>query len=134
MRRTTPLHKCTTQAGSETGNETMTKAPPYLLTLLVLAANSPAFCEEASLEEMKQRCQQARETKIAPLREAAIEECVSSRRSSRTREDCERVYRGFGEGGGTVTGGFRPAMFNDLPECVEYFEAQDRQGMDGSRR
>jgi len=112
----------------------MIKAPPYLLTLLVLAANSPAFCEEASLEEMKQRCQQAREIKIAPLREAAIEECVSSRRSSRTHEDCERIHRAFGEGGGTATGGFRSRMFNDLPECVEYFEAQHRQETDRSRR
>ena len=112
----------------------MTKAPPYLLTLLVLAANAPAFCEEASLEEMKQRCQQAREIKIAPLREAAIEECVSRRRSSRTHEDCERIYRDFGEGGGTATGGFRSGMFSDLPECVEYFEAQDKQRMDRSRR
>ena len=112
----------------------MTKAPPYLLTLLVLAANSPAFCEEASLEEMKQRCQQARETKIAPLRESAIEECVSSRRSSRTREDCERLNSDFGTGGGIVTGGSRPAMFIDLPECVEYLKALDRQGNNGSRR
>ena len=122
------------QAGSESGNENMAKTPLYLIALLVLAANSPAFCEEASLEEMKQRCQQARETKIAPLREAAIEECVSSHRTSRTREDCERIYRDFGEGGGTVAGGFRPGMFNDLPECVEYFEAQHRQETDRSRR
>ncbi len=83
---------------------------------------------------MNKRCQQAREAKIAPLREAAIEECVSSRRSIRTREDCERIYRDFGEGVGTVTGGFRPGMFNDLPECIEYFEAQYRQRADRSRR
>jgi len=134
MLPTTPIAKCTTPVDSETGNEKMTKTPPFLIALLVIAANSPAFCEEASLEEMKQRCQQAREAKIAPLREAAIEECVSSRRSSRTQEDCERIYRDFGEGGGTVTGGFRPGMFNDLPQCVEYFEVRDRQGTDRSRR
>jgi hypothetical protein len=110
----------------------MTKTLPYLTALLVLTANAPAFCEEASLEEMKQRCQQARETKIAPLREAAIEECVSRRRSIRTQEDCERRYRDFGESVGTD--GFGPGMFNDLPECIEYFEVQDRQGTDRSRR
>lgn len=65
MRPTTPIAKCTTPVGSEAGNEKMTKTPPCLTALLVLAANSPAFCEEASLEEMKQRCQQAREAKIA---------------------------------------------------------------------
>ena len=128
------MRKCTTRAGSVTGNEKMIKTPHCLIALYILTINSPAFCEETSLGKIKQRCQQARETKIAPLREAAIEECVSSRRSSRTQEDCERKCRDFGEGGGTVTGGFRPGMFNDLPECVEYLEVRDRQGTDRSRR
>ena len=128
------MEQYTKRVGSEAGKENMTKTSPDLIALIVLATNSPAFGQEVSLEEMKQRCQQAREAKIAPLREAAIDECVSSRRSSRTQEDCERIYRDFGEGGGTVPGGFRPGMFNDLPECVEYFEVRDRPGTDSSRR
>jgi hypothetical protein len=115
------------------GSESMNKPPLFLMTLLALVASPPAFSQAASLEELQQRCQAAREKKIAPLREAAIEECASNRRSSRTRADCERIYAGFGGGGGTVDGGARPAMFNDLPECVEYFEALDRQRT-GSRR
>ncbi|MGA7980607.1 MAG: DUF4124 domain-containing protein [Chromatiaceae bacterium] len=82
---------------------------------------------EPSLEELRQRCQEARERKIAPLRAQAIEECISANRSTRTREDCERIYHDLGEGGRTVTGAYRPEMFNDLPECVEYFRAQDRE-------
>ena len=105
----------------------MNRTTICLLVLPALAASSPAFCGAASLEEMRQRCQEAREQNIAPLRQAAIEECVSRPRTTRTREDCERLYQGFGEGGGTVNGGFRAGMFIDLPECVEYFEAQDRQ-------
>jgi len=53
----------------------MIKTSSCLIALLILTINSPAFCEEASLERMKRLCQQAREAKIAPLREAEIEEC-----------------------------------------------------------
>jgi hypothetical protein len=106
----------------------------FCLMTLALAAGSPAFSQEASLEELRQRCEAAREQRIAPLREAAIEECASRHRSSRTRADCERIYVGFGEGRGTVDGGSRPPMFMDLPECVEYLEAQDAQRGSGSRR
>lgn len=111
----------------------MNKVPRCLMTL-ALIAGPPAFSQAASLEELRQRCEEAREEKIAPLREAAIEECVSARRSTRTRADCERIYAGFGQGGGTVDGGARPGMFIDLPECIEYFEALNRQRSGGSRR
>lgn len=112
----------------------MNRSPRYLIVLTALGASTLAYCGDASLEELERRCAEAREERIGPLREAAIEDCVSARRSSRTREDCERIYSDFGEGGGTVSGGSRPAMFVDLPECVEYFEAQDRQRSDGARR
>jgi len=111
----------------------MNKAIFCLMTLTALLAGSSASSQAASLGDLRQRCEEAREKKIAPLREAAIEECVSRHRSSRTRADCERLYADFGEGGGTVDGGARAAMFNDLPECVEYFEALDSQRT-GSRR
>ena len=112
----------------------MKNAAVFLTILSLLGFGSPAFCEEESLEKLERRCQEAREKKIAPLREAAIEECASARRTSRTREDCERIYTDFGERGGTEGGGSRPPMFIDLPECVEYFEARDRQRARRSRR
>ena len=112
----------------------MKKTRLYLIILPTFAISPLGFCDDASLEEMRQRCEEVRESKIAPMRKAAVEECVASRRSTRTRADCERLYRDFGAGGGMVAGGARTAMFNDLPECVAYRAAKDKQENNRSRR
>lgn len=98
-----------------------------LALLLTLVAGAPALSQAASLQELEQRCQQAREAKISPLRETAIQDCVNANRSSRTLAECQRMNADFGQGGGIVGGGFRTPMFNDLPPCVEYFRARDAQ-------
>jgi hypothetical protein len=105
-----------------------------LAIMLTLTAGVPALSQAASLEVLEQRCQQAREAKIAPLRDAAIRECATNPRSSRSLADCQRIHTNFGQGGGVVGGGFRAPMFIDEPECVEFFEAQDRQRSNSSRR
>jgi hypothetical protein len=112
----------------------MNYARRSIAIMLTLVAILPALSQAASLQVLEQRCQAAREAKIAPLREAAIERCVTARRSSRSPAACERIYADLGQGGGLVDGGFRAPMFIDLPECVEYFEAQDRERRNSSRR
>lgn len=112
----------------------MKSFPIALVLVSLIAASQPSVRAEASLEQMRVRCEEARERRIAPMREEAIEDCVSAPRTTRTREDCERIYSDFGEVGGTVARGLRPALFNDLPECIEYLEARDRQEADRSRR
>jgi len=97
-------------------------------------ASGGVLASEPSLDQLRQRCDAAREVKLAPLREQAIQECVSRPRSTRTRAQCEEFYRDFGQGGGTVGGGFRAPMFIDVPECQEYFAEQDRQNRAGSDR
>lgn len=86
--------------------------------------------EPLSLEELDQRCEDAREEKIAPLREAAIQECVvKKRRASDGLEYCKRFHKDFGEGfviynpQGQRTGA-QARMFADLPECTEAFNAR----------
>lgn len=105
----------------------MNRSLLYLLMLPTFTTSQIAVCADADLEKLRQQCQEAREARIAPLREKAIEDCLSERRSTRTREDCERIYSDFGEAGATAGGGFRQAMFSDLPECVAYVEAKDKQ-------
>ena len=107
-------------------------AYPILFPLIL--ASGAALGGDASLEALRQRCEAAREARLAPLREQAIDECVSRPRSTRTRAQCEEFYRDFGQGGGTVGGGFRAPMFIDVPECQAYFAEQDRQNQASSGR
>ncbi len=82
---------------------------------------SPA---EMTLDELDRRCESAREERIAPLREAEIARCQDERPRSEAAW-CVRYYADFGEGSRTVSGGYRPRMFADLPECEE--AAQERR-------
>jgi hypothetical protein len=100
---------------------------PFATLLPFFLATGVALGSEPSLEQLRQRCEAAREAKLAPLREEAIQDCVSRPRSTQTRAQCEEFYRDFGQGGGTVGGGFRAPMFIDVPECQAYFAEQDRQ-------
>ena len=96
---------------------------------------SAAVAQEPSLQELQQRCEQAREAKIAPLRQEAIDECITSNPRRRDVEDwCAQFYSDFGQGGRTASGHFRQPMFNDLPECVEYREAEAQSRDSGRSR
>ena len=96
---------------------------------------SPNVAQSPSLQELQQRCEQAREVKIAPLREDAIEECITSNPRRRNVEEyCDRFYSDFGQGGRTESGHFRQPMFNDLPECQQYREAEAQSRDSGRTR
>jgi len=67
--------------------------------------------------ELEQRCEAARSEKLAPLREAAFQQCMNAKRGADTEADCRR--KTAGENGNRVGGTPR---FYDLPACVEAFE------------
>lgn len=73
--------------------------------------------KKMSLADLDRRCEDAREVKIAPLREAEVAKC--KRQEDNEPAMCDRFYADFGTGGRTITGGFIPRMFHDLPECIE---------------
>ena len=96
-----------------------------LYVVVVLMLNGFALAEEISrgaAPELMQECQGQREENIAPLREQAIEDCVTNRR--RDREYCESYNRTFGErraiGGGRTV----PGMFWGLPVCEKALAAE----------
>ncbi len=100
----------------------MLKNSIHAALAVLLFCGSGAIAEDASLASLKQRCEAARAAKIAPLRAAAIEDCVN--KEKKDRASCERFYSDYGNGGRTAAGAARQRMFNDLPECLELYEAE----------
>ena len=110
-----------------------TKHYKLVFCIFTFSLASSAIGDALSLQQLQQRCDQAREEKIAPLRQEAIEECLTSNPRRRNVEEyCERFYSDFGQGGRTESGHFRQPMFHDLPECQEFHEAE-AQSRDSSR-
>lgn len=64
--------------------------------------------EQAALDAI---CEEARQKKIAPLREKLIEECVEKEQRP-DRAACERFHASYGE-----RAGVQLPLFYDLPEC-----------------
>ena len=89
-----------------------------LFPLVLLFTGSVAMADDdiaRQQQELDAICEAEREKRIAPMREEAIEECVTVQ--GKDRDYCTRFYRDFGERAGD-----RPAFFYDLPECVAAFE------------
>ncbi len=74
---------------------------------------------EKTQQKLDTACEQAREARLAPLRQEKIEACVKNG-EQQSREACEAEYSHFGQRAGK-----RPAMFYDIPECVKAFEFQN---------
>jgi len=94
--------------------------------LFLLSSSGLVVSEEISREEAAQlmeECQKQREENIAPLREQAIEDCVTKQR--RDQEYCERFNRTFGNARPRGNGSMIPRLFGDLPVCQES-DAADR--------
>ena len=73
--------------------------------------------QQASVQELEQRCEEMRENRIRPLREAEIEKC----KTDETKDPawCERYYKDYGNATRGPEGKYTPRMFDDLPPCVQ---------------
>jgi hypothetical protein len=96
-----------------------------LVALVTLALSRFAAADEITQEgavNLMEECQAQREQKIAPLREQAIEDCVSKKR--RDRQYCESYNRTFGNAMARGNGTMIPGMFWNLPVCEKALAAQ----------
>jgi hypothetical protein len=71
---------------------------------------------ESKQAQLDAACEAAREHKLAPERAKYIDECVREKFKD-SRAACERFYRDYGSQTAD-----RPALYYDLPECVQAFE------------
>lgn len=72
--------------------------------------------------ELMEECQKQRQEQIAPLREQAIEDCVT--RKGRSREHCESYNRTFGNARYREDGTRIAGMFWYLPVCADALAAE----------
>lgn len=92
---------------------------PLLLLGLFVHSAAAAKWDENKQAELDAACEQAREEKLAPIREKYIEECVANKEQA-DRESCERFYADYG-----AQSGQRAPLFYDLPACEKAFNYQN---------
>ena len=114
----------------------MTKSIRKILIAFVATILSGfSFAGEVTREgalELMEECQRQREENIAPLREQAIEDCITNRR--RDREHCESFNRTFGNARPRGNGTMIPGMFWGLPVCEKAVAAERYFRMNPSSR
>jgi hypothetical protein len=106
-----------------------------LVVIITIALSGFAAANEITRDdalELMETCQTQREEKVAPLREQAIEDCVTKQR--RDREHCESFNRTFGNARRNGNGTMMPGMFWDLPACEKAFAAKQYFRMNPSRQ
>lgn len=93
------------------------------MVLVVLGMPLAASADKASeVAKLEAECEQQREAKIKPLREAEIARCKASERNDPAY--CERYWRDYGNAVRRPNGTMTPRMFDDLPVCVAAYEAR----------
>ncbi len=92
-----------------------------LACMSLFLGTAAAGNREAKQAELDAACEQAREAKLAPLREQYIEECVKNKEQP-DRKSCEVFYADYG-----AQSGHRAPLFYDLPECVKAFDYQNSE-------
>jgi hypothetical protein len=96
------------------------------LSLGIILFNVPVLlmAQQPTVEELEQRCEEMRENRIRPLREAEIEKC----KADETKDPawCDRYYQDYGNATQGPEGKYTPRMFDDLEPCVQAREMKTR--------
>lgn len=85
------------------------------LSIPVAAAAAPTLEE---LRALDQRCEQARQAALAPIREEMKQKCIRERGGTANAEqECAIEVSTYGNSRTGARGNVVPGMFYDLPEC-----------------
>ena len=106
-----------------------------LVAIVTIVLSGFASAKEITRDdalELMETCQTQRQEKIAPLREQAIEDCVT--RQGRDREHCESFNRAFGNARPGAGGRMIPGMFWGFPVCEKAVSAERHFRMNPTSR
>jgi hypothetical protein len=94
--------------------------------LSLIVSMTPALVgaadDEATVRKLEQACEEAREARLKPLREAEIKRCIEEQ--GKDPAYCQRYWSDLGNAVRLPNGRFQPRKFDDLPECVAAQEAR----------
>jgi len=95
------------------------------LGIILFCAPTLLMAQQPTVEELEQRCEEMRENRLKPLREAEIEKC----KADETKDPawCERYYQDYGNATRGPEGKYTPRMFDDLAPCVQAREMKAKQ-------
>jgi hypothetical protein len=97
--------------------------PVFAVALLFQGLPLTAFADPASdVAALEAQCEKQREEKIKPLREMEIAKCNANRYNEPGY--CERYWKDYGNAMRSTNGTMTPRMFDDLPVCVQAYEAR----------
>ena len=97
------------------------------LTFSGLLIMSTMASADNNIQTLTRNCEDARQEKLIPLRNDAIAKCISKdKNSSETKQKFERFYADFGAAIRYKSGGHKERMFNDLPECLKLYDAEQK--------
>jgi hypothetical protein len=105
---------------------------PYIIAILALGSSFSMYAatdRKAEVDALERKCEDAREARLKPLRDAEIAKCKASRRED--PEYCERYWRDYGAAQRRANGTMAPRMFDDLPECIAAHEARRQYNLEG---
>lgn len=94
---------------------------PLLFCVLALAPLAIAVAEE-DVATLQARCEEAREARLKPMRDAEIAKCKAER--GRDPQFCERFWKDLGDATRLPNGNVKARLFDDLPECVAAHKAK----------
>jgi hypothetical protein len=95
----------------------MDKLVNLSLGIMLFCAPALLMAQQPTVAELEQRCEEMRENRLKPLREAEIEKC----KADKTKDPawCERYYQDYGNATRGPEGKYTPRMFDDLVPCVQ---------------
>jgi len=94
-----------------------------ILFIVSLNAHASSYEEEsARIKKLDEKCIQARTEKLKVVQKEKIEICVNI--DKRDRAYCERYFKDYGWGAATASGHRNSRLFDQIPECIEVFNAR----------
>lgn len=98
-----------------------------LAGVVAILASSGAFAAAPEAAEAyrvaQQKCEAARQQKLAPIRERKVAQCV---RSGKSRQHCATFYSTYGDNSNNANGSVVRGRFYDLPACRDAARAGRR--------